>query len=75
VAAAAFLGGASGAVLEAAGVTGGPARAAGLGVTLLVSFAVDVALFTLTFVLLPNRPCGPARCCRGRCCAPSGGGC
>jgi Virulence factor BrkB len=59
VTAAAFLGGASGAVLEAAGVTGGPARAAGLGVTLLVSFAIDVALFTLTFVLLPNRALRP----------------
>ena len=59
VAAAAFLGGASGAILEAAGVTGGPARAAGLGVTLLVSFAVDVVLFTLTFVLLPNRALRP----------------
>jgi membrane protein len=55
VAAAGALGGASGAILEALGVTGGPARAASLLVTLLISFAVDVALFTLTFVLLPNR--------------------
>jgi membrane protein len=55
VVAAAVLGGASGAILEALGVTGGPARAFSFLVTLLVSFAVDVALFTLTFVLLPNR--------------------
>jgi membrane protein len=55
VAAAAALGGASGAILEALGVTGGPARAFSFLVTLLVSFAIDVALFTLTFVLLPNR--------------------
>jgi membrane protein len=55
VAAAAALGGAGGAILEALGVTGGPARAFSFLVTLLVSFAIDVALFTLTFVLLPNR--------------------
>jgi membrane protein len=55
VAAAGALGGASGAILEALGVTGGPARAFGVVVSLLVSFAIDVALFTLTFVLLPNR--------------------
>jgi len=55
VLAAGALGGASGAILEALGVTGGPARASSFLVTLLVSFAVDVALFTLTFVLLPNR--------------------
>lgn len=55
VVAAGALGGASGAILEALGVTGGPARASSFLVTLLVSFAVDVALFTLTFVLLPNR--------------------
>ena len=55
VVAAGVLGGASGAILEALGVTGGPARASSFLVALLVSFAVDVALFTLTFVLLPNR--------------------
>src|SRR6266545_1366592 len=55
VVAAGALGGASGAILEALGVTGGLARASSFLVTLLVSFAVDVALFTLTFVLLPNR--------------------
>jgi membrane protein len=55
VVAAGVLGGASGAILEALGVTGGPARASSFLVTLLVSFAIDVALFTLTFVLLPNR--------------------
>jgi len=55
VLAAGALGGASGAILEALGVTGGPARASSFLVALLVSFAVDVALFTLTFVLLPNR--------------------
>jgi membrane protein len=55
VVAAGVLGGASGAILEALGVTGGPARASSFLVTLLVSFALDVALFTLTFVLLPNR--------------------
>src|SRR6266508_2836153 len=55
VVAAGALGGASGAILEALGVTGGPARASSFLVTLLVSFAVDVALFTLTFVLLPSR--------------------
>jgi membrane protein len=55
VVAAGALGAAGGAILEALGVTGGPARASSFLVTLLVSFAVDVALFTLTFVLLPNR--------------------
>jgi membrane protein len=55
VVAAGALGGASGAILDALGVTGGPARAASVVLTLLVGFAVDVALFTLTFVLLPNR--------------------
>jgi YihY family inner membrane protein len=55
VVAAGALGGASGAILDALGVTGGPARAASVALTLLVGFAVDVALFTLTFVLLPNR--------------------
>jgi membrane protein len=55
VVAAGALGGASGAILGALGVTGGPARAGGYLVTLLVSFAIDVALFSLTFVLLPNR--------------------
>ncbi|HEU4399361.1 MAG TPA: YihY/virulence factor BrkB family protein [Actinomycetota bacterium] len=55
VVAAGVLGGASGAILEALGVTGGPARASSFAVTLLVSFALDVVLFTLTFVLLPNR--------------------
>jgi membrane protein len=55
VAAAAAVGGAGGAIFEALGVTGGPARAFSLLVTLLVFFAIDVALFTLTFVLLPNR--------------------
>jgi membrane protein len=59
VAAAGALGGASGAVLEALGVTGGPARATGVLVGVLVSFAVDVLLFVLTFVLLPNRTLRP----------------
>jgi membrane protein len=59
VAAAGALGGASGAILEALGATGGPARAAGVVVGVLVSFAVDVALFVFTFVLLPNRTLRP----------------
>jgi membrane protein len=59
VAAAGALGGASGAILEALGATGGPARAAGVLVGVLVSFALDVVLFTLTFVLLPNRTLRP----------------
>jgi membrane protein len=59
VVAAGALGGASGVILDALGVTGGPARAASVALTLLVGFAVDVALFTLTFVLLPNRALRP----------------
>jgi membrane protein len=59
VAAAGVLGGAGGEVLEAFGVTGVPARVSGVVVGLLLSFVLDVVLFTLTFVLLPNRALRP----------------
>lgn len=59
VALAGVLGGAGGAILRAVGVTGTPARVAGILLGLLVSFALDVVLFTLTFVLLPNRSLKP----------------
>jgi membrane protein len=59
VAAAGVVGGAGGRLLEAFGVTGVPARVSGVVVGLLVSFVLDVVLFTLTFVLLPNRALRP----------------
>jgi YihY family inner membrane protein len=46
---------ASGAVFRALGIGGTPAKVSSVVLTVALGFVVDVALFTLTFVLLPNR--------------------
>jgi membrane protein len=46
---------ASGVVFRALGVSGTPAKLSSVALTVALGFVVDVALFTLTFVLLPNR--------------------
>jgi YihY family inner membrane protein len=46
---------ASGVVFRALGVGGTPAKVSGVVLTVALGFVLDVALFTLTFVLLPNR--------------------
>src|SRR6266511_1213992 len=45
---------ASGIVFRALGVGGTPAKVSSVALTVALGFVVDVALFTLTFVLLPN---------------------
>jgi YihY family inner membrane protein len=50
---------ASGVVFRALGIGGTPAKVSSVVLAVALGFVVDVALFTLTFVLLPNRALRP----------------